>query len=126
MRRYQETIAKYELAVEIDRQKRLPSPVERSADSQELPTSEGNTAISAPRVTNSKSKNRCRKPGPKQDFETAARIANVVARVGPNRDWRPSWPEIGEALDAEEIPAPKGWKKRGSQPSSPMTYGTPA
>jgi hypothetical protein len=52
-----------------------------------------------------------RKRGPKPNYEEASRIAEIVARVAPDSDWRPKWEEICEALDVAEIPCPKSWRK---------------
>jgi hypothetical protein len=52
-----------------------------------------------------------RKRGPKPDHETAARVAETVANVAPNGDWRAKWEEICEALDEARIPCPRTWQR---------------
>lgn len=52
-----------------------------------------------------------RKRGPKPDHDTAARIADVVARIAPSGDWRSKLDEICEALDEEHIPVPRTWRR---------------
>jgi hypothetical protein len=53
-----------------------------------------------------------RKRGPKPDHETALRVAEVVARIAPDGDWRPKLDDICEALDEAQIPFPPRWRKR--------------
>ena len=53
-----------------------------------------------------------RKRGPKSDHEAASRVAEIVARVAPDGDWRPKLDDICEALDEAEIPYPRRWRKR--------------
>jgi hypothetical protein len=52
-----------------------------------------------------------RKRGPKPDYETASRVAEIVARVAPDGDWRSKRDEICEALDNETIPFPAKWRR---------------
>ncbi|MCL5745172.1 MAG: hypothetical protein M1541_14815 [Acidobacteria bacterium] len=52
-----------------------------------------------------------RKRGPKPDHDTAARIAEVVARIASNGDWRSKLDEICDALDEEHIPVPRTWRR---------------
>jgi hypothetical protein len=53
-----------------------------------------------------------RKRGPKPDFETAARVAEVVTRVTLDADWHPKLADICEALDEEKVPVPRGWRSK--------------
>jgi hypothetical protein len=53
-----------------------------------------------------------RKRGPTRDYETAARVAEVVARVAPGVPWRSKLDEILMALDDAEIPTPGTWLER--------------
>ena len=53
-----------------------------------------------------------RKRGPKSDHEATSRVAEIVARVAPDGDWRPKLDEICEALDEAQIPFPRRWRKR--------------
>ena len=50
--------------------------------------------------------------GPKADHEAASRVAEIVARVAPDGDWRPRLDDICEALDEAQIPFPPRWRKR--------------
>lgn len=57
-----------------------------------------------------KSKGKGRKRGPTPDYATAARVAEIVARVAPDGDWRTKLDDILMALDdAKDIPTPKTW-----------------
>ncbi len=53
-----------------------------------------------------------RKRGPKPDYETAARVAEIVAKVAPDGDWRRKLDDVVEALDEASIPCPKKWRTR--------------
>jgi len=54
-----------------------------------------------------------RKRGPKPDHEAASRVAEVVARVAPDGDWRRSKVyDVCCALDAAQIPCPATWRKK--------------
>ncbi len=52
-----------------------------------------------------------KKRGPKPDFETAALVAAVVARVAPDGDWRSRVDDICDSLDEEQIPVPSTWRR---------------
>jgi hypothetical protein len=52
------------------------------------------------------------KRGPQPDFESAARVAEIVARMAPNGDWRARLDDICDALDKDQIPFPTRWRKR--------------
>ena len=72
-----------------------------------------------------------RKRGPKPDHKSAARLAEIVARVAPDGDWRSKLDELGPALyhgvchasdpetcvasDHEKIPLPRGWSQKGAK-----------
>jgi hypothetical protein len=53
-----------------------------------------------------------RKRGPKADLDAAERVAEIVARVAPNMEWRPKEYAIREELDKAGIPCPTVWLKR--------------
>jgi hypothetical protein len=53
------------------------------------------------------------KRGPKPDYETAWKVAEIVSRVAGERPWRSKLDGICMALDEENIPRPKTWRKRG-------------
>jgi hypothetical protein len=73
-----------------------------------------------------------RKRGPTPDITTAQRIANIVARVAPDGEWRSnsrlddlsialdhgvcdaSDSTTCEASDHEKIPIPRGWRQKGN------------
>jgi hypothetical protein len=75
----------------------------------ELPGSERAGAESMRPATKMTAKGR--KRGPKTDHETASRVAEIVARVAPDGDWRSKFDDVCEALDDAEIPCPKRWRK---------------
>jgi hypothetical protein len=52
-----------------------------------------------------------RKRGPKPDYGTASGVAEIVARIAPDGDWRSKLDDICEALDDEKIPVPTTWRK---------------
>lgn len=47
------------------------------------------------------------KHGPRPDYEMAARMAEIVARVAPDGRWRSQLDDVCEVLDREGIPCPK-------------------
>jgi hypothetical protein len=53
-----------------------------------------------------------RKPGPRTDYASAALVAEIVARIAPDGDWRTNLDDICEALNKADIPFPKTWPKR--------------
>ena len=54
--------------------------------------------------------NKKRKRGPRPDHETALRVAEIVARVAPDGEWRGRLDDVCEALDDEKIPIPARWR----------------
>jgi len=72
---------------------------------------EGGTKSAQP-ATVSNSKDQGRKRGPKPDYETAARVAEVVAHVAPDGDWRGKLDDVCEALDEKNIACPKTWRRK--------------
>lgn len=53
-----------------------------------------------------------KKPGPRTGYAEAVLLAEVVARVAPDGDWRSKVDEICAALDDAELPIPKVWRHR--------------
>ena len=51
--------------------------------------------------------------GPKRDYETALRVAEVIARVAPDGNWRAKSEDICDELDEADIRRPKTWKAKG-------------
>jgi hypothetical protein len=41
-----------------------------------------------------------------------SRVAEIVARIAPDGDWRKKWEDICEALDEEKVPVPTLWPSR--------------
>jgi hypothetical protein len=54
-----------------------------------------------------------KKRGPEPDYETASRVAEIVARTAPDRDWRSKLDDICDVLDEESVKQPKTWKVDG-------------
>lgn len=52
------------------------------------------------------------KTGPKRDFESARRVAEIVAEMAPDGDWRSKYFDVLEALDEGGVPVPPRWRKR--------------
>lgn len=50
-----------------------------------------------------------RKRGPKPNLQMVGRVAEIVARVAPDRDLRGKLDDVCEALDEGGIPVPRGW-----------------
>ena len=63
-------------------------------------------------VVTPNSQSACRKRGPTRDYKTAARVAEVIARVAPEGDWRSRLDDVLMALDDEKIPTPKTWEQK--------------
>lgn len=55
---------------------------------------------------------RPKKRGPKPGHETAVRVAEIIANVAVDGDWKDKLEEICSALDKAEMPYPKTWPKR--------------
>ena len=53
-----------------------------------------------------------RKRGPKPDHETALRVAEIIATIARNSDWKDKLEEVCGALDKAELPYPKTWPRR--------------
>jgi hypothetical protein len=86
----------------------MPGP----SDAPALKPAETPSAQPQPAATPN-SKGVGRKRGPKRDYETAARVAEVVARVAPDGDWRAKLDDVLMALDdAKMIPTPKTWAQK--------------
>jgi hypothetical protein len=51
--------------------------------------------------------------GPKPDYETALRVAEIVMRVAGEGKWRRQLEDICIELDEQAVPHPKTWKERG-------------
>jgi len=71
----------------------------------------GTGGLSGQPATISNPKGPGRKRGPKPDYETAAHVAEIVARVAPDEDWRSKREEICEELDDAQIPIPSKWRR---------------
>ena len=69
------------------------------------------TTEARPAVTAAKSDGKGRKRGPTPDYEAASQLAEIVARVAPDGEWRGKLDEICEALDAATIPFPAKWRR---------------
>lgn len=52
------------------------------------------------------------KRGPTPDLDSGIRVAEIVARIASDGNWRRKWEEVCEVLDAAEIPVPTTWRKR--------------
>jgi hypothetical protein len=50
--------------------------------------------------------------GPRPDYETALRVAEIVARVAGEGKWRRKLDDICVELDEQAVPRPKPWKKK--------------
>jgi hypothetical protein len=50
--------------------------------------------------------------GPKPDYATASRVAEIVAQFAPDGEWRSKLDEICDALDQSNIRCPKTWRRR--------------
>ena len=53
-----------------------------------------------------------RKTGPRPDYEGARRVAEIVARVAPDGEWRGKLDDVCKALDEAQISFPPRWRKR--------------
>jgi hypothetical protein len=84
----------------------LQAPESNAADADDLKPRELEPMEAQPGDDSAKSR---RKRGPTPDYETASRVAEIVARVAPDGDWRSKWGEICEALDDEKILFPQKW-----------------
>lgn len=78
------------------------------AASMAVETASARQAQQAP-IPNSKGQGR--KRGPKPDYDTAARVAEVVTSVAPDGDWRSKLNDICDQLDEEKIPIPSTWRR---------------
>jgi len=87
----------------------LAAPVQSVQQEGNEPTADAKSAGFGLEQSGAGSTARGRKRGPKTDHEGAARVAEIVARVG---DWKAKLDETCEALDAEAIPYPKTWPRR--------------
>jgi hypothetical protein len=73
------------------------------------PTSRGAGTDAAPT-----SRPKGRKRGPKPDRETAAQVAEIVARAAPDGNWQENLDAVCESLDDANIPIPKTWRADGT------------
>ena len=88
-------------------------PAEAGATEPSGDESTGGDAGPAVDGTNpAKPEGKGRKRGPRPDHEAASRVAEIVAHVAPDGDWRPKLDDICEALDQAQIPFPPRWRKR--------------
>jgi hypothetical protein len=51
--------------------------------------------------------------GPKRGYDTALRVAEVIAGVAPGGNWRAKLEDVCDSLDEAKIPRPKTWKAKG-------------
>jgi hypothetical protein len=125
-------IAKLEKTIELKHQS--------EKDAQSRPGGGSMGAASEHPATIPNSTGQRRKRGPKPDYETASRVAAIVARVVPVGDWHLKLSEVGEALDHgvcnasdpkacdasdhEKIPLPRGWKQKGNDWLNPPDNAT--
>ncbi len=65
-----------------------------------------------PAANAAKSNGKGRKRGPKPDDKGAALVAEIVAQVAPDGDWRSKVDDICEALDVARVPFPRRWWRR--------------
>jgi hypothetical protein len=63
-----------------------------------------------------------KKRGPRPDYETALRVAEIVAKVAPDRNWRSKLDDLCEALDDEGVPSPKTWRNQDRHCRGWMQY----
>jgi hypothetical protein len=54
-----------------------------------------------------------RKPGPQRDYETALKVAAVIASLAADGNWRAQLENLCEALDEAGIRRPQPWKAKG-------------
>jgi hypothetical protein len=78
-------------------------------------TTVGNGAQSAQPAAVQKPDSKGRKRGPRPNYETAIKVAEVVRGIAGDGGWPAKLDEICDALDEAKIPRPKTWKKRGHQ-----------
>jgi hypothetical protein len=82
-------------------------PLPKSIQDEVIAISEGSSDGAEPKPTATGAKR-----GPKPDYENPPRVAEIVARIAPDGDWRKKLDDICEALDKEDIPFPKTWPTR--------------
>ncbi len=84
--------------------------------------------------------NLSKKRGPKPDYESASRVAEIVDRMAPDGDWRSKLDVVGDALDHgvcnasdptvcaasdhEKIPLPRGWRQKKTDWVNPPDRAT--
>jgi hypothetical protein len=94
----------------------LEERAQRVADAQMQSAQPGlehtNSTVSDAVATTPIPTGRGRKRGPTPAYETATRMAEVVARIAPDGDWKKRLDEVCTALDTEEMPYPKTWPRR--------------
>jgi hypothetical protein len=101
LRNLDRRIADYESAIEQ----------RRKADEEAGLSRTGDTDKPSQPPESSPPKSRGRKRGPKPDYETALRTAEIVARVAPDGDWRSRLDDIREVFDEEKMPPPAKWRR---------------
>jgi hypothetical protein len=69
-------------------------------------------AVPTQPATPPKSNDKGRKRGPRPDYETAGRVAEVIARLAPGGCWRSNLDDVLMALDDAKIPTPKRWLEK--------------
>ena len=88
----------------------FPKPTQAGTNEPSVDESAASTEAGLP--TNAgRSDGQGRKRGPKPDHEGAERVAEIVARVAPDGDWRGKLDDVCEALDEAKIPFPRTWRR---------------
>jgi hypothetical protein len=70
-------------------------------------------SLELPQATTDSAKTASPNPGPRPDYETALRVAEIVTRVAGEGKWRRQLEDICVELDEQAVPRPKTWKARG-------------
>jgi hypothetical protein len=59
--------------------------------------------------------------GPKTDYQTALRVAEIANRIAGTEPWRSQIEDICDELDEKGVPRPKTWKAKGYRSWSTCT-----
>jgi hypothetical protein len=88
---------------------RSPAPVAAEQPAESMPA--GEEAPSEPLIEAPPPKPRAKR-GPSTDYETAKRVAKIIARAGAGWSLSKKLDRVLQALDKARIPIPKTWKKK--------------